>query len=685
MAAAYQEILVRLVGGLNTAENPSQLDPDELQEMTGLEYRPPRTGIFGTPGRLRYDTGTAITGNTLSGLVFAQFDVSASGTSGSGQRIIAFSGASAFGMIATGATAVPATIKRDLTAGASAYADGVHYGNNWFFWNGVDQSWAIYGTNMTASAKHGLFAVTGVFNIVATPTSVSGQTPDLGIYEAWCTEHVDANAGPADVPSINSIFGGTVGSVNLSATASTLQWTYPAAVSNTSNVFFRVYLTLPNGKFPYGYCVNVFDPAATANTGATNRTVFGLNYCPIASSLAALEPYAVVQPPAGVGVSQNGRPPIPFDWAVFQDSLVTIDATDRQLIKYSEADKPHAFPSVNFIPFETEIQDKLTALEVCNNALLVFSSFYGYRIDDLPRANDGEDIFSGRSRAKEPFSHNHGCIGPRATAVFDIFGSGQLCMFVCRDGIHITDGFKTDYASNNLDWDATIEPTRLYRCTLKNNPLRHRVEFYYFDTSFARQRLDFYYHPKFLKHGDGLRAFPTLPIGGPTPVPGVAAALGTVNDSWKMWNGGDNQFNGQAAIWLEGTGTADDSQEVDLNGSVYKRLRTKDFYLAGTNAEFAMPHAYINQAATTASGSGTATLYARYDEQGTYTATATVDFSKTQSQPLRFSGAKVAPDNRMQAASVRVVKDDGGAWQELNYLVLVVDRAGKVKSAASNV
>jgi hypothetical protein len=705
MAAAYQEIRESLMGGLNTAENPSQLEPGELQEMTGLEYRPPRTGIFAIPGRTRYDASGIMTGDNIFGLVFAQFDVSATATSGSGQRLVAFNGSSAFYMVATGSTATPVTIKRDLTIGASAYADGCHYNNNWFFWNGTDYSWAVLGTNMTASAHHGLFAATATPTCVATALATA-YANSIGTFEVWITEFVGDATGLGNAytqttyPRLESAWvppNGTLSTlqqVTLSATGLGIKITFPSVQSNadTTNetIWWRVYCSLADGKYPYGYSRGLSgvtgvggDIRTSPNLGTT--TTSSTHVVPKDSIDTEFVEYTVVQPPGGVAVSANYQPPRAFDLVVFQDSIVTIDADNRQLVKYSLPDSPHYFPVTYYIPFETETQDKLTSLEVCNNALLVFSSYYGFRVDDLPRAQDGDDIFSNRSRAKEPFANNHGAVGPRCTAVFDIFGSGQLCLFACRDGIHITDGFKMDYASNNFDWDTRVDKTRLYRSTLKNNPERHRVEFTYYDAvDLYWRRLDFYYHPKFLKHGDGSRTFPELPLGGPHPVPGPACALGTINDKWKMWCGLDTLLAGEAQLFMEGTGTEDNAKLSDSNTNIWKRLRTRDFYPAGTNGEFAIPHAYVNQSSVTASGSGTAMLYARYDESGVYTATATVDQSKSNNQPLRFSGANVAPENRMQAASVRIVKDDGGTWQELNYITLVVDKSGKVKSAVSN-
>src|SRR3990172_5720046 len=86
---------------LSTAGDPAELENDELAESTGMEYRPPNVGLFNTAGRSSFGTWTE-GGNLMHGLVYAQFDVSA--TSVEGRRLIGFAGGSAFGASADGQT-----------------------------------------------------------------------------------------------------------------------------------------------------------------------------------------------------------------------------------------------------------------------------------------------------------------------------------------------------------------------------------------------------------------------------------------------------------------------------------------------------------------------------------------------------------------------------------------------------
>lgn len=691
MAAEYKELLVALTGGLNTAADPAELDNSELTESTGMEYRPPNVGLFNTLGRTRFDSGGTLAGTNVYGLIYCGFDTTA--TSIQGPRLIAFNDISAFGATITDSnqfTRIGAPLLQFSSIGD--FAKGCHYSNDWFFWNGKNYSWRLQGYEdgqntidaRTEASYHGGFAVTSAsFNVVA--TAFTGASNTIGTFDCWMTEYfedstaVGGNYTLRETPYLESAFDGTVRSVTLSATNMGFQWTYPAAIN--SGWTFRCYSSLAGGKYPFGYAlggsvsgntdVALDDAGGTVTTNST-----ATHLVPRESVQIGFEPYAVVQSPDGVAVPANGHPPKPWDMAVFQDSLCAIDVDDRRVVKYSLPDAPHYFPSTYFVPFSTDQQDDLTALVTCNNALLVFASRYGFRMDDLPRASDGDEIFAGRSRAKEPFSREHGCVGPRGTAVFNIFGSGELCMFVCRDGIHITDGFKTDYASENLDWAATVDLASLSKATLLNNPKKHRVEFYYADatTTTSWKRLDFYYYPTLLKQRAG--AFPKLVVLGPTDVPGPAATVGIFSNDWRVWTGHD----AAGSVWNESTGTDDGANLVDSGGTINKSWKTKTFYPGGFNAEYELLNVYTHQSQSTASGSYTITgTFGVDDEQSPFTATATV----TQSN----KGAMPHPDllNRSQWFNLRGAKNDDGAWQELNSITFIVQKPGRVESGKSSV
>lgn len=687
MSTTYQEIMVAIGGGLNTSNNPSSIDPDQLVEAIGMEYRPPRQGLFAALGRTRADYGaTALGGTKVQGLVALKVAESTTGLNLRAEDyFLDFYGASAwvasadadgqlqFRSVPTGNGAV----RWDSTA--TAFAKITHYEDSFYAYNGVNRNLrftgAVFRTGTPSMFPHGMIAVTASASSVA--TAFAGATL-LGDYEVWWTESYQG------LPSPESAYDGTPTKQTISATGLAILITLPAGIPfNQGVVQGTLWCGIAGQKYPFGYA-NQYISIASGNTYYVTSEVTNLNgLSPNSNNF-----YETVGPPDGISVSRDDRPPKAYDMTVFQDCLVCIDSDDRSLLKYSMPGFVGSFPSVHYIPFELESNDDLNAVTVCNNALLVFTSRNGFRVDDLPFSTDGDNIFAARGRAKEPFSIKHGCLSPLGYAVFEVFGSGQLCVFICRDGIHITDGFKTDYASTDLDWYNTVDSVGLSRATLYNNPKYQRIEFRYLDKTdnTAWKCLDFYYHPQMLKEsrsgggiapeGQVIRGFPRLPILGPRDVPGPVVTLGTLAGDWQTWSGSDYG----ATAFSEASGTTDGAHRVDANGTINKSWKTKDFYPFDISREGNVYNVFTHQSNVTASGTYTVTgTYVVSEENPPYSATSTVDQSKTGAQ------SHFDLHSRTQRFSLRGAKNDTGIFQELNYIVMVVDKYGKIRSAASNV
>lgn len=683
MAAAYQEIMIALAGGLNTANDPSSIDPDQLQEATGLEYRPPRNGLLAVGGRTRADYGaTALGGDHLFGLIRVKPAEGASPFLRAENYLVAFGGGSSAWSASADSDGqlqfkhvVTGTDGTRWSSSATAFAKSTHFDDIFYFFNGVDRNLKISGSAFRSSLPqfnaHGMIAVTASASVIA--TAYAGATLN-GDYEVWWTENQQNGTDP------ESAYTGTPSAITISATGNAIRASLPAGMPfNPGGTAATLWCGIAGQKYPFGYVnQNIFSPASATNYYITGEIT---NKLPITSFPGDSNFYRTVGPPGGIAVSSDGRPPKAYDMAVFQDCLVCIDADDRSLVKYSLPGFPASFPIVHYVPFELETNDDLNAITICNNALLVFSSYHGFRMDDLPFATDGDDIFAARGRSKEPFSIGHGCLSPLGYAVFEVFGSGQVCMFICRDGIHITDGFKTDYASTDLDWYNTVDSNSLSRASLYNNPKFHRIEFRYKDKTdtTAWKCIDFYYHPMMLKPSRNsmrhLMGFPRLPMLGPRDVPGPLVTLGTLSGDWRTWSGSDYG----ATAFSEASGTTDGAKRVDANGTINKSWKTKDFYPFGPSFEGHVYNVYTQQDSITASGSYTITgTYSIDDQDSPFTSTATIDQSKV--------GARSHGDlaSRMQRFNIRGAKDDTGSLQELNYLVVVVDKIGKIKSAKSS-
>lgn len=676
MGSIYKEIAVMLRGGLNTAVDPSIIGDDQMQESYGMEYRPPRLGLFACKGRSRGDSGT-ILGNKVFGLAWCGAD----GAPADGYLVaLASPSATAFGYCcsaqsdgtlafgAIGVSQIPtATHLWDTTA--TAFGDAVHHRGIWHFFNGANKNLVLQesqfqvvggGPNLNWR-QHGLIAVTATGVAIATATGAGGasQSFAVGAYEVWHTEksiYVTDREGI----SIESAYAGTVQTVNVTAAGIGIKYTLPAAGTNSGVITTVVYCTPVNQKYPFGF------------SAGSIAFVSGSTYL---TSPDATEPYAIVASYGAVPVSANSEPPKAAAMEVYKGSLCMIDADDKRVLRFSLPDEPYAVPDINYVPVETPFEDSGKALKSVNDVLLWFSSRHVIRFNYLPRHTDSQDITAGRGDCYDIISEAHGCMSPRGAATFSVVEGQQLCLFVCRDGIHITDGERIGYASEDLDWDALVSIANLSRCVLKNNPKKHRVEFYYVDATDTtkRKRLDFYYHPLLIQARSG--GFPRLPVLGPLPVPGLAPAVGYFNSETQVWCGDDNN----PRVWIEATGTADNAQLENADGRITKSWKTKNFYFSGLQGEYDLYKLYTHQSQTTASGSYVITAEGKTDDTATsFICTSTVDQSETGAQPHPALHA------RAQRFAIRGEKTDGGAWQELNYLVFVVKGASELHSAKSS-
>lgn len=672
VGGAYKEILIALKGGLNTASDPSIIDTDQLVQAAGIEYRPPRVGVFATPGRSQFGTFSATAGSTKThALCYTQFDgtiyaaYSATAVPASGGYLIALSGSSAFYASSSSSPTWSKLASGFSVASSTSFGDSVSYNNELFIWNGgeVPKVWRVAQASQlpaTFLEPHGMIAVTASAAVAA--TAVGGASIPAGSYQVWFTElySVDSALGTFRESSYN----GNPSDITLSATGLGISVTFPATVNSPVDNHIT-YCGIAGQKYPFGY------RQLSNGVGAANVTITALATGGAGNLVGPLFPYPIVGPIGGVPVSSNDRPPKTLTARIFEDSIVAIDADNRQLLRYSLIDDVHYFPSINYIPFETPWADHLVALQNCNNSLLVFGEFYGFRVDYLPRHTDSEDIESARGRSKTKFIEGHGAVSPRGVGAFSLPTGGEIALFVCRDGIHLTDGEAIEDATKHIDWATTVSVSDLPRCVLKNNPKRFRIEFYYLDQSSNPKRLDLYYHPDFLRPG---KVLPIPTILGPTPVPGLAPAIGILSSDWQMWNGSETT---PATVWLEATGTTDNAALENADGRITHNWQTRDFYFAGMDGEYELYKVYTHQSQTTASGSYTITAEGRTDDIGiTFIATSTVN------QNLSGGQQHPALHSRAQRFSVRGEKSDGGAWQELNYLVFVVKGAQELQSAS---
>ena len=630
MAGEFEEVVIHLRGGLHNSSDPSSIARDELVEAEGIEFRPTRKGLFGLPGRVSAGSVAATAAGNIFAMNYMSFDNNFSvanmdplvsprwfmlWTKGAGATAVGFLGtADDDGQIVF--NEVGYTLATRFSNTATAHVDALHYANVWYMWNGANRNLAtLEGSLDTRLLYHsGLLAVTA-----SGTATVSGSGSDFsaGDYQAWWVQSDTIN-----IPDLLSAYTGTPSDVTVSSgekivltfPATAVQVLTPDGVSNAA-----WYLTSPGGKYPNGF--RVTDPGF----------VFNKANIAIITALDTSIPYRIAGPLGGAAVSSDTPPPNSFDMVVFNDSLVAIDGEDRQLVKFSLPDEVRSWPVINVIKFDTAFQDKLNALAIVNNILLVFSSYYVFRLLTLPRHTNPDDITNARGKVKKKFIEGHGAVSPRGVLSISTPTTGEICLFICRDGIHATNGQNMTYAIPNFDWFANVDLDNLDRYALLDNPKNSRVEFYYIDKSGDFRRLDIYYHPTLVTRNEaGAVRFPIL---GPHPVPGLQPTLGLLGGEFREWSA-----SGQT-VYLEGTGTTDNALLVDSGGTINKRWKTKDFYFGGINADFGVEKVYAHQAQVTASGTYTVTGTFRTDDSTPFTATATIDQTLKNAQPLHFLNA----------------------------------------------
>jgi len=667
------DVYVYLRGGLQNVLSPAEADDTQFVQAEGAEYRPPHLGVFAVGGRVDMGPDAVFSptggvsvfgGNFIHGISWLTFEGTGEPDDG---YLVVYSAGSAYWTRAVeidgafspkwnnmnGPTNSWLRFGNDESTG---FAGATHYNNKWYFWNGITKN--VVGpfvpptvSSMEFKEEHGVPAVTA--SGFAEPVYGGVAGIEAGVYQMW---HINAIGFEPDGLTNKQGAYHSVDAVEVTLTASgDIKYSFNAAPPSLNPNFdgFYVFSSVAGGKYPYGFSVqeNGYDYDL-----ATSVTITGLD---------VVHGYHITAPLGGVPVSTDGEPPIAYAMRVFQDSLVMIDAESRFNVKYTVPDTPHSVPSTYYIPFNLDLGDKLTALETINEVLLVFSRFYGFRVPNLPYAEDPEAVLTARSRFKSPFSRWQGCTGPMAVAAFSVYGEGELAMFASINGVHVTDGFKSEYSSNSLDWDLIVDKTELWRANMVNNPRRHRIELYVINLDGDVVRYDFYYHPKLLMANPG-GAFPAFPVLGPTKVPGLAAAVSTLRGEYQVWNGRIDENR----IFQEGTGVVDNALLQDATGSIVKNWKTKNFYLGGPDRSVIMNTLYLHQSEVTAQH--TPTVKMNYlNDGGTnpiFTATGTWDMSKSRYQSLNGLYA------RSQGFNMEIVSTDASAWAELDYAVFVVDR-----------
>lgn len=178
-------------------------------------------------------------------------------------------------------------------------------------------------------------------------------------------------------------------------------------------------------------------------------------------------------------VGKNGPPPSSDTAAVFEDQLVVNDKSNAALIRYSYPGDMDAFPETYFVDYETDENDRVKAVRVINEQLVVWLNSSTWRQVYLPSERDAS---FDRGKSKARISGQYGCIDPMCVAAFSPGGGADLAAFVSYHGVHATDGFNLETYTDGLNWD-TIFPPGSTPVALINDRRRCLLLFYFQNTA----------------------------------------------------------------------------------------------------------------------------------------------------------------------------------------------------------
>lgn len=540
-----------LSGGLVTSKDPSMLADGELTRADNCEYRPNDPAIWKVKGR-------------------AAFNATPESSPIDGGRYLEFEGATDLfaTMVGGDYRKAPAAgsgsfENLDTTTSGGSTLDSVHYNNQHFLMNGADRNRVISSDGL--STLHGMLYNTTAPTVTDTGVLAGFSLASGNTIEYWVEERVkDGDT----IVKRSADTGTTTVTLTGDGTNQKPVITRPDTV-NSDATHWAVYATATNGDFPVGAEVaeaeisstTIEDPRTTANptlpTGDTYETV-----------AVTLDGIATI-------VARNGAPPIASTGDVLEDSLVMNDSEDMSRIRYTFPDKPHAFPAVNFIRFETKEADEVRLVRRVGRSIVVGMRSSMWRVDTLPRP---EDASFQIERVTEQIHGAHGVVGPMAACLF-AFGDGIKLAYISRYGLLATDAYTWGTLSDDLDWPETFSVGGLSTATLINNPAKYRLEMDALLKSGERAAYYFYYHSSQIKPGLKLK------VTGPITRKALCSFTANIGEQ-------DIVFTGQAdgVLYQEGAGASDASGE----GPISMVVRTGDIYAGGIGGQATMRRAWFS-------------------------------------------------------------------------------------------
>ena len=583
--------VIPVSNGLVTSRDESSLREGELSRADDAHYKTNDPAIWKVPGRSAFNSTDESAG--ISGTRYLEFD-------GAIKDVLVSQVGTAYRIAEIGETGAFSDLETGLTGGDRM--DSVHYNNVHYLLNGVDRNHSVstvdtsgntvnppsssssYPQGMSVNAEAPTVASTGTGTGL---TLSSGSTIVYWVEERYKVDGVIIKRSISQLTSANA----STESVTLTGTGALVKpvVTRPTTV-NSDATHWALYATATNGTFPAGAEISEVAIATTTiedtRTGTDPAIPSGSTY-----ELWVANIFGTTQT-----TPKWGAPPIATTGDVFEDSVVLNDVSNGSILRYSFPDNPHAFPPFNFIRFETKEHDEIKVIRHMGDVLMVGLRNSLWRVNTLPRP---EDAAFDVTRIKGQIEGAFGCVGPYAATVFS-FGQGPRFAYVSTSGIVVANEAMWDILTDDIDWAASVDVSKLESSILLDNPTEYRLEFYFTPSGASKNTKAYYfhYHPS---HSKGQENNFRAKVTGPINVIAESAALAYVDNNRRVFTSSD------AKLWLEGGSDTDNSAAGGINFVA----RTGDLFLQGVGGESEVQNVWVHHQIGSTNQTSTARIVIR--------------------------------------------------------------------------
>lgn len=578
---------ISVSGGRVTSKDRSLLQPGELTVAKNCEYHVNDPALHQVPGRTAFNA--AAEAASIVGIAYLEHDTLT-------DRLLIASGTelktATIGTTGTFASLPELQGDADTAATTTITApvamDVTHYNDKYYYADGVNgpykigeqtesPSTPVPGGDTLYSSLNLRFSQPTAPTVDTAAGASTGFVLSTGKTMSFWQVEFTASAIPG------ALSESTVLAVSHASEVATITGTgaivkpvitYGAGV-NTQATHIQLYMTSTDAVFPLGS--ELGNAIAVANGGTTTIDISGVTTTdPLVSDFSqssqTIYPILTVVSDGVTGsFAKYGQVPLASTGDTFEDSWVVNDVNDKTLIRYSFPDDPVAFPTSNFVRFETKEQDSVTCVRTIGNSLIVGMSNSIWRVALLPRP---EDATFDRGRIRSVISSKHGIVGANAAVAFG-FGarsgeSPELLAFVSRAGVMSTNGFAWDVLTDDVDWENTVEESLLSQCVLVNNARKFRLELYYTPTGGTTNTECMYmhYHPSHAK-STLVASDNRVKAVWPVLAKAVSAAPAVISGKREVFTG-----HADGVVYLEGNGNSDASASggnaMDVTTALYQ-------------------------------------------------------------------------------------------------------------------